>query len=283
MGWERVDIPRDLEWLQSVSGNTAVNQQKVRSLSSYLSTTWKRKIEEAEKGVRERIASDVGDGIASAEFILETDASDKNHVLQRVLGRGAFDENMRRLRDGVHAIQMARVFEDATGRPAILGPEWSRLDPAQPVERPDRDAQQKKVEAAIAHLESLVRVALDEVRMPKAASTDEELLAVARETLGLEKYEIAGWERLVINAPLRRVTRKEAWLRPGAAYATISFYDYTWDQFQVTTAEMVGDEVWLFSNLLKYYHSGDPTSPVGRWVLSKRFELTPILAKNVHE
>jgi hypothetical protein len=39
--------------------------------------------------------------------------------------------------------------------------------------------------------------------------------------------------------------------------------------------------VWLFFNLLKYYHSGDPTTPVGRWILSKRFESTRILPENV--
>ena len=121
------------------------------------------------------------------------------------------------------------------------------------------------------------------VRLPEPASTDPKLLKIAAETLARDDYEIAGWEKLVINAPLTRKVRREAWLKPGSASRTIrlDYYEYVWDQYQVTTVERVGDQLWLFANTLKLYESGDPTTPVGRWILSSRIELTPILEKNL--
>ena len=63
--------------------------------------------------------------------------------------------------------------------------------------------------------------------------------------------------------------------------STISVYTYSWDEFQVTTAEEHDGEIWLYANLLKRYESGDTTTPIGHWILSKRFELTRILPENV--
>jgi hypothetical protein len=37
----------------------------------------------------------------------------------------------------------------------------------------------------------------------------------------------------------------------------------------------------MFANRLKYFHSGAPTTPTGRWILSERFQTTEILEANI--
>jgi hypothetical protein len=117
--------------------------------------------------------------------------------------------------------------------------------------------------------------------VPAAASTDPYLLDVAAATLKKPGYGVGEWQRLVINTETVRHESREAWVTPGTVSTTISYYHYVWDQFQVTTAERQGDEVWLFANTLKRYESGDPTKKIGQWILSQRFELTRILPENV--
>lgn len=278
--WREQEIPTDLAWLVEASKNSVVNQQKVSSLYNHAGGSWVGQLDDLEKIVRERIASDVQEGQRVAEFLLETDPSDRNQILNRVLGKGAFDENMQWLRNGEHAVAMARVYDETMGAPAVFGP--TITDPQQPrPEFPDRDAQAALVDRAITHLKQLAVQALDEVRLPKAASTDPELLAIAEATLRNPDYEVGEWKALVINLDRRDQVRREAWLKPGAAYTTLSFYEYAWEEFQVTTVEEHEGQLWLFSNRLKRYKSGDPTTPVGRWILSRRFELTPILPEHV--
>ena len=118
-------------------------------------------------------------------------------------------------------------------------------------------------------------------KMPPANSTDAELKAIAEATLRRPEYQVHPWLRLVVNADKVRRERREATVRPGTVTTTIDVCHYVWEEFQVTTAEKVGDEVWLFANTLKLYSSGDSTTPIGRWILSTRFETTRILAENV--
>jgi hypothetical protein len=278
--WRDKEIPADLEILRQVAKNPTVDQNPVDSLYYWLDGTWRRRLDEIEKWVRERVASDVFTGQETAKFILETDPAKREHVLSRILSKGRFDQNMLSLQEARHAIAMARIYDEAMGSPAVPGP--TITDPAAPrPAQPDRDAQEQRIEAAIKHLKQIVRQALNEVRMPPAASTDKALLKIAAETLRNPDYEIAGWERLVIDVDKRPLLRREAWLKPGSSYLTLSYYEYAWDEFQVTTAEKVDGEVWLFANTLKLYSSGDPTTPIGRWILSRRYRLTPILSQNV--
>lgn len=275
-----VDLPKDIAYLQGVADNVALKQNAVSSQLSNLTVSVGRQLQEIEWKVRERIASRVEEGMRNADWILETNPMDRNHVLNRILGKGRFDENMQRLRDYENAVAMAGVYDDAMGSPCVMGP--AMVDPnAPPPPQPDRKAQAAKIQMAIAHLKQCAESALHAVRMPKAASTDAELLKIAAETLQKEKYEIAGWERLVINTPKTHKEKREAWFQPGTVTSTLSFYTYSWDQFQVTTAEKHGDEIWLYANTLKRYESGDTTTPVGEWILSRRFELTRILPENL--
>lgn len=258
-------IPSDLAWLETWKDNVAVGANRYQSAYSNLTFSVRRQLEEAESGTTQVLDSQSADAVRVAEWVLETDVTDRNQVIGRVLGEGRFDENMLRLREGLESIRLAKLVDEELGRK----------------DGPDRSEQKAKVEKAAEHFEKLARVALSEVRMPEPVSEDAELLEIAKDTLELEKYEIEGWERLVINAPLEDHNRREAWFRSSGTRGVIEFYDYTWKQFQVTTAERVDGEIWLFANTLKRYSSGDPTTPVDAWILSRRFKLTPILEENL--
>ncbi|MEZ6020051.1 MAG: hypothetical protein R3F17_08090 [Planctomycetota bacterium] len=276
------ELPEDRKWLESLASNTSINRQRYSSATHHLNRTVPLQLDETEFYVRERLASDANEGLRAAEWILETDPKKPDHVSNRILGKGRLDENMTWLQKGAHSVEMARVYDEAMGAPCVMG--VVQNDPEAPApEKPDRKAQAEKIQKAIQHLKDISVVALESVRMPKVMSEDPELLRIAAETLALEKYGIAGWKKLVINMNVRDQIRREAWLRPGTVSATIEYYEYKWKEYQVTTAEQVGEELWLFANTLKFYESGDPTTPVGHWILSKRFELTRILPENLEK
>jgi hypothetical protein len=113
--------------------------------------------------------------------------------------------------------------------------------------------------------------------------TDEKLIAIAKEVLANPNYkDINPALRLVINS--QRVTRhekKEAEIRPGTVSTTATIYEWQWDEFQVATAEKVGDETYVFYNTIKYFYKGAPTTPLDRWLLSGRFQGQKILAENI--
>jgi hypothetical protein len=263
--WRDTEIPQDLEFLAVAAQNAAVDQQHVQRLRHWLLDLRDRNLVTATRTVAERLQAEVRTGLELAAWILATDAKDKDQVTNRILGKGRFDENMVRLRSAEQALAMARLHDE------LLAGEVAA----------ERTGQGKTIADAIAHLRQMAMATLDAVRMPTAATTDPELVEIATETLRRPDYGVSEWRRMVVNtAPVRRESR-EACISPGAVTTTVTYHHYVWDEFQVTTAEPVGDQVWLFANTLKRYHSGDGTKQLGRWILSQRFELTPIRPENV--
>lgn len=258
--WRDTEIAADRQFLDEAAKNAAVDQQHVSRLRSWLDEGFGKRLAEMEAQLQARLDADVTAGQQLAEFVLATDANDKDQVTNRILGKGRFDENMARLQHGKNAIAVARAF---SGKPDGLA------------------EQAAKVAKAVEHLQKLAVTCLDAVRMPTAASTDAEMLRIATETLKTTSYQVPPAERLVINAAKTHHERREGYVDRGTVKTTITVYTYAWDQFQVTTAEKQGDEVWLWANTLKRYESGDPTTPVGRWILSDRFQITRILPENV--
>ncbi len=263
--WRDTEIPQDLAFLAEAAQNAVLDQQQVSSKKHWLFDLRDRTLVQSTHSVADRLQNEVQHGVELAQWILATDPKDENQVTNRILGKNRFDENMTRLRDVQHAVAMARLHDELmAGKVA-----------------PERDEQADTVAKAITHLQQLAVSTLDAVRMPAAASTDPELLQIAAATLRQPGYGVGEWQRLVINTEKVRHESREAWVRSGTVAATISYYHYVWDQFQVTTAEPRGDELWLFANTLKRYESGDPTNKIGKWILSQRFELTRILPENV--
>ena len=198
------------------------------------------------------------------EFIEKTDPNDPNHRANRLLAKGRYQENLKRLAKSHEAVKMAALFDKEMGR----------------TDGPDRAAQLKRVEAAIDAYKGKFKTALSGNRMPEAKSTSSKLRKVVAEVLAKPKYGYK-YERYVINADLRSLEKKSGSISHGTVSSTVTVYTYKWDEFQATTAEKVGDAYYLYYNTFKYYYSGDTTTPMNRWILSKRFQGSQILAENI--
>lgn len=149
----------------------------------------------------------------------------------------------------------------------------------------------KRVDGAIAGFETKRARALDLVRMPRSASTDKSLLSIARETLKNPDYETGPIKRMVVNSD--KVHREQETSDIEFDKADVSLggtvtlsgtettYHYSWDQFQVATAEEVEGTYFIFYNTLKYYTSGSTTTPLNRWILSGRIQGSEIPEANI--
>jgi len=264
-----VELPADVAFAQQAMQNTAVDRQRAETLRHTVTSDWPRRIAERQQQVAARVQMGVADAVRHADWLLATDVADKDQITNRVPGRGAFDQQMTMLRREAAAVASAAVHDELADKAL----------PRRSVA--ERQAQAAKVQKAIAHLQALAVAMLDTVRMPAVASSDAELLRIAEATLKVPDYKVNAWQRLVINAPKVRRERHEGSLERGTVRSTITVHHYVWEEFQVATAEKVGDETWIFYNTLKRYESGDSTTPIGRWILSQRFESTRILPENV--
>ena len=126
--------------------------------------------------------------------------------------------------------------------------------------------------------------------MPPAASTDSDLEEIAEEALA--GYEDVGdIERLVINSDKRHQSQETSEAEfddidvNSSGNITMSgtqtTYFYEWDQFQVATAEKVGDRYYIFYSTLKFYTSGASTTPLNRWFIAKRIQGNEIPEDNI--
>ena len=66
-----------------------------------------RRLEEAELVTVQTLDGQCSDAVEFGEWLLETDPKDRNQVISRVLGKGRFDENMLRLREGLDDVALA--------------------------------------------------------------------------------------------------------------------------------------------------------------------------------
>lgn len=134
--------------------------------------------------------------------------------------------------------------------------------------------------------------ALERVRMPKVATQDPALTAIARETLG--KYDYVGdIKRLVINTKKRHQTKETSEDKYDDVDVSLSgtitltgtktTYFYEWDEFQVATVEPVGEKHYVFYTTLKHFTRGASTTPLNRWIISNRLQSVEIPEDNIHK
>lgn len=151
----------------------------------------------------------------------------------------------------------------------------------------------ERYNAALEALETTRAAALENVRMPEPSSTDDDLLEIARDTLARPDYEVGDIERLVINADLRHMEKETSETEFDDVDVSISgnitlkgtktTYFYEWDEFQVATAEAVGDKFVIFYSTLKKYSRGGPQTPLNKWIIARRIESLPILEENIEK
>ncbi|MCR9245821.1 MAG: hypothetical protein NXI31_12385 [bacterium] len=261
-------VPADVAVLQRASQHSQLGR-KAKSLLHRVQHDIPRQLGEFAQQVRYQCDTAVKDSLRVAKLLREISPDDKNAITNRVLLNGALERNVATLQKGMDAVDQAAALDIAFAAE----------------DAPDRKAQRDEIEGTIGVLRKLAKSALTEVRMPRGVKlADEELKklqAVAATTLAKKKYGTHPIQKLVVTSKLQRKEKTEGDVRGTVTGARITTYHYVWDQFHVVTAEKVGDEVWVYHNLLKYYHSSDTVTPQDVWILSRRFQGTQILAENV--
>ncbi|HMS18429.1 MAG TPA: hypothetical protein PKA37_16420, partial [Planctomycetota bacterium] len=265
--WLHREIPTDLAFLESLSGNAALGRSGAAGLKHYIGMSWRDRLMEMSNQLTQMINSQLTDSIKFAEFLRATDPKDQDQVTNRILGEGALDRATERLETGRAALAMARSLDKNL-----------KLTP-----KANRDEQGKALDAGMVHLKELSVAALDQVRMPKAKSEDAEMRAAAFAVLKASDIPESAILRLVVTTDKVRREKREGSITPGTVQARVEMYHYVWEEFQVATAEKVGNEVWIHYTTLKKYEGGGSKTPLNRWVMAGRFKSTPIKPEHVQK
>lgn len=263
----RAHVKEDFAYIKSIDGKAALNTKDgntFRFLRSALQGQKQQSLARILNTVNMEMDLNVGQAMSTVDFIEKTDPEDVNHRNNRLTGKGQFAKNLENLAKARKAVVVAALYDKEMGR----------------TDAPDRKAQLERVDKATAGFKEKYKIALSSVRMPKARSDDSKLHKAVAEVFARKKYGYK-FERVVINAPLKRVKNRSGNIRGTVSGATVTTYEYEWDQFQATTAEKVGDVYYLYANTFKYYYSGDPRTPVKVWILNRRFQSSQILKENI--
>lgn len=214
--------------------------------------------------------ADVADSLA---YFAALDPHDPQDQATALLGEGKASEMQARLAELEGLVATAIQFDQSLGREA------------------DRTGLLAQVQAAAADYAAKRATALEVVRMPEAASDDPALIEIARAALTNPDYEVGPIARLVVNADRRshemetsdvEIDQIEVGLGGSlTASGTQTTYRYAWEQFQVATAEPVGDRHYIFYNTLKYFTAGASTTPLERWILAGRMQSVEIPEANI--
>ncbi len=261
----------------------------------------------------ELVVTNLHKGLA---FYKEFDPADPSDQSNHFLLAGRADEIRARLakdeRTATEAAQYAKLIADpsyqrrlglakkappaakAGGQP---GPDKQaaakvaqQAKPTEDVTYEKRLALVKEVQATAAAYEANYQKARELVRMPKAATQDAKLTDIAKKTLAGYDY-VGDIKRLVINtekAHRTKTTSEERYDKIDVSLSgtvtltgTKTTYFYEWDEFQVATAEPVGDKHYIFYSTLKYFTSGASTTPLNKWIISARMQSSEIPEANI--
>lgn len=253
---------KDHEWLTHVRATTDQHDFETKNaLNGTIGSTANGAIRQAIEQTREKIYEPVRQlSSTPLEFVANLTPADKDKIRNTLLGEGDYDKLMDTIRVARESVENGRVIDAALGQPPAA----------------EGDQVLAKLDDYKRRIDALFETVLGDVRMPKAASDSAELIKIAGDVLSGEKYGYK-WERMVVNADMQTRQEERAWYSGGVV--TIAKYDY--DNFQVTTAEKVGDHYYLFYNRLRYYRSGASTTPINRWILADRFQSSRILPENI--
>lgn len=263
----RAHVKEDFAYIKSIDGKAALNTKDgntFRFLRSALQGQKQQSLARILNTVNMEMDLNTDQAMSTVDFLDKTDPEDVNHRNNRLTGKGQYAKNLENLTKARKAVVVAALYDEKMGR----------------ADAPDRKAQLAKVDKVTADFKKKYKIALGGVRMPEARSDDDKLHKAVAEVFARKKYGYK-FERVVVNAPLKRVKNRSGNIRGTVSGATVTTYEYEWDQFQATTAEKVGDVYYLYANTFKYYYSGDPRTPVKVWILNRRFQSSQILKENI--
>lgn len=210
------------------------------------------------------------------QYFTTFDPADENDQVNQFLGEGRADEVRAQLNDHLLTVAEAANYAKLLNDPSF----------------DERAKLHGEIQGILNNYEAQYQKARELIRMPEAASTDSKLTKIAKDCLA--QYDTVGnIERMVINAPKKHLTKETSEEKFDDIDVSLSgtvtltgtktTWFYEWDQFQVATAEPVGDKYYIFYNTLKYFTSGASTTPLNRWVLSGRIQGPEIPKANINK
>lgn len=263
-------LPADVAIIKKATTNSILGK-RAKNMMHWVGRRVPERLKQQVSQVQQVCNGAVKQSLEIAKGIREIKPDDTHAIVNRVLTDGALDESMSSLQAGMDAVDLAATLDQAL----------------KVANAPDRAAQRKQFEETIVVLRKLAKSSLAKVRMPNPikleAAEIAKLRKIATETLARKKYGTHPIQKLVVTTKLSRKEKTEGDIRGTVTGATITSYHYVWDEYRVVTAEKVGEEVWIYHNLLKYYHSSDSITPQDQWILSKRFQSTQILPENLNK
>lgn len=202
--------------------------------------------------------------------------ADSNQQINAFLGKGAAAENRARL------AETKQLAEAATGFSKLINS--SNFN--------DYNAILSRVNQTSQTFEANLEKASKLVRLPKPASTDRSLLKIAKETLSNPNYDIGEVKRLVINSQKNHYEKETSEDKYDSLDVSLSgditltgtrtTYFYSWDQFQVATAEKGEDgKHFIYYTTLKLFSKGAPSTPLNRWIVAGRIQGSQIPEANI--
>ena len=259
-------MAQDVAYLEKVkaSQSTRVDAQDLDRLIRYIGVDMDRRAGELQAEARAMLDGVAADVQRKLEFHAADDPNDPNHQANRFLGENNYEQNVAAFEMAIDRLKAAMLFEAAFG----------------PDQKAERQAMIADVEKALAKFKDDRDVALKEVRLGKGVG-DDELRQIGREVLTSGRYEGIG-EIMRIETTKkshRQETRSD--VTGTVTGATVTSYNYEWDEFQASTVEKHGDRFIIYYSTIKYFYSGGPKTPLDRWLLSGRFASTPILEENI--
>jgi len=211
------------------------------------------------------------------EFYQTMDPDNPQHLSNHFMRKGRVDE-----------VRAALAKTTTTVSEALS---YARLLKQDSVEQ--RTTLLKKANDVSAQYEANYKKARGLVRLPEPASTDSDLMEIAKETLSNPKYDYVGdIKRMVINAEKVSRTKKTSEASFDKIDVSLSgkvtlsgtetTYFYDWDQFQVATAEPADGKYYIFYTTLKFFRSGASTTPLNKWIISSRLQGSEIPQENIN-
>lgn len=208
------------------------------------------------------------------QYFTQFDPADEQDQVSHFLSEGRADEVRAQLNRAMDNVAEAANYAKLLNDPS----------------HGERAGLHMEIEGILQNYEAQYQKARELIRMPEAVSTDSELTRIAKECLAQYDY-IGHIERMVINAPKRHLSKETSEEKFDDVDVSLSgtvtltgtktTWFYEWDEFQVATAEPVGEKYYIFYNTLKYFTSGASTTPLNRWVLSGRLQGPEIPRENL--
>lgn len=263
-------MPHDIEWLKkldvkNIPGGENLAIQKAEGLKKnqldWLENRLPSQMENSAKYTRQFLEGCVAPMMWNhIEKAADCDMSDSSKVAN-LLARPEQNENRaKQIKQVATAYEALRFFDAEMG----IDSDW--------------DTKKKAFRKMVVRYQNKLEQAGDAIKPPSDIGNGE-LTKIAEEVLTRKTYKLPKSVRVIVNAPKKSYGKDHYTIDFGER--SIEKSPYRWEEFQVATIELEGDQHYLWYNTILNYSEGPHTVPTGKWVLGPRHKSGPISMANI--